>query len=1643
MERNFTVKYLNQHFYGLWQTAPGDCGYLVQISDGEKVLSEVRIEPPLPEEGALLYTPKEVQEGKEYLFLLKVIAEEVNQRAKIPDYTERLMRLKEMLQAHVTSDGSYLVNAATTEDEALVNLLVTYLGKKKLLVSSPAEPKLRPADRILYVAGANIEVWFYVDDDFSLQMTVCMQSPEVRLFEGTALEEIEVGQPERILTSYAHMDAKGRSLEPGLSFWGTLALPVELNTADAAPAAIQTVLFGGLFSQTDAGIHFSGINAGPLKDFVIHTNFGTAFSLENPGFFAQINEKKAAAYLNGWICREEKKYAVQLLLPVQSDVTIRYADLQDAFPSPDLAYRYIEGTNASFTLPPALRSTDLLCLKDAGMYLSAAKLDVNRYWLCVGGNGKPVPIISDRLSLTDWSLTCQRIECLTEEDTRIAYAAMLRGNFSVADYKAELEAVISTDSDWSMTLSCVNGSWLGAIAELLGFSMKEIDKWTGFLKKAETETTMVHLRYDPMRQRVAQVFFQMSMQTNWTVIPSLLFIERLALTADLQHEEQWHYTFRADGIIRIGTGESAAEIFVGFPIQEKMTAITIKTKERGIRIPSFTEILKAVGITDGETFIPGSFVRLDDLRISKLEITARLSPSAALDAFSFGLTTERVFDFSVGSLHFSVNKLEVLLDSLPAGGCRFMALGEFSLFGLLLHLQLWADSSLQGFLLYASLTREEVGQITFSGMADSFVDEAARKYENLPLPEQMMQLRFEEAAICIRTQTGQYLMTGAVKGLGNAVFLAEKQKADVSGSQEPETASNGYIFGAALTDDFTFRGISPALKALDSVLKIQKAGFLLSSFDVYRLSELTAAALPDVRLPELPNWEGELKRGVFLYGTFIFFAPVFENLLRLGSAQEGLVLTAYAYLPAQEAQTEIFASLNEFHLLGLFTFRELSLRYRMLKTAQFDLNGTLELMLGESMSAFTGVMHVEEKTAYFSVETEDNLLEPLGMPGVELKNLFLKMNLSFPDETTAGPAYELSVGGTAAIGETAFTGNIFWQDNAAKVCSIVLDKPFNIDDLFAAVFTAELWPKGLLAITVESGYFYYAREDCQIGPNVYTAGFHIKSLLCLYGFSFRITGSFTDESFEITGNAVNAISLGVLTISGQGGAGGPGVKFLADNNQKVLGLTGGIGLFGEHAADIDLLGYDFTSRCFKGEIVYRGSVELFQNAAISFIWKENEGVQIVEFPMQFIDQTLKYAKLLEDAAEAGQGACGKLTGLFFEEIVQTRFQMEPSFGGIEDGRMLVQLQPRYTVSVAGKTIITASMNKLKAVIPKPETIGLEGLARWVIQTVLDNAGSIAQQLLSDGEGMLRLISAVGAVKGTEAALRGLLCYGGKEITRGSLEIRTITEAASEAESQAAAGMISEAAAAAGGAGAAATAAGGWFESAMAFFGGLLAGFTLLDGKDAKEEISKWTAETQKREQEAAAEEKRARDAVRKMLVMKELAVSQKKLGALWASWSGIPSDDLDIEYHIQVKKGDVPLPETVTKENDLEIPIREDEEMTVEICAYAVLNYPEKAGMYSYVGDKAISSYDVRVLTIITESLPDAEAGQEYSCTLRAQGGAAPLAFNAEGLPAGLILENARISGVPRFSGGQSYITVSVSDALKRTAKKSFWLSVK
>lgn len=1640
MERTIKIRIFKGSFYGTWTRAEGDFCYIVRVWDGETLLAEKRFEAAeTAEQEEFLYTPEEIVEGKEYQFGLEVIAEQIRVNFKVPEIIERLKRLKENILAHATAEGSYVLNLEVMEEDALTALFKEHIGSEELIIQKPNEPEIQEEEQKLYVQGENVQVQFWVDECQALQMTVMYLSTELELFKDTRLEEaLTIENPKLCLASCIFDWKENTAFVRGWNYFGELTFLVELNGTEEENAQKQCICFAGALEKIEDGVRFFGKNIAELDTFTILGMDGSSYTLEKPVLLVKVEKNEADVWLEGEITRNNEKHVMRVSLPANEAVDAAYQNPKQLFPTMERALSYVEGENSRFVLPLDFRSIPDVEVKTAGIVWMSPEYNQEMYYLQIGANGTAVTLLPGKLELTDWNLMGRRIEYLFDEKKYASYVAGLNGTFLIADEKkVELDAAIAENADWEVSLKCQEGSWFAALAKLMGTPETEFSERLSFLWKGAELFSLerVYLRYAAAEQKIAKASFSMYMDEPWEIISSVLSLEQLGVVVELTQDEQWNYNIVVDGAVKIGNGDKASTLFVSIPVQKGMSSFTISTAEKGIALPSFEDMLKLVGIGEGEKWIPADFWNLDDIRISKFNITVGLVPQNTVQSFAFGVTTEKTYTVSIGSMEFTVEKLEILLDYEAEKELCFTGNGQFSLFGLEADVQIISQGA-EKLALRATLSEEQTKELSFVQLADSFVDTETGKYENLSVPEHFEATQFEKAAVYIEKVRELYLMYGKIRALGQAAFVSVKQETE-----------RGYLLAVSLDENFSFAGISSALAVLDSYFKIQNAGFLLSSLPKYNLSEIRAEItdLSKEVFDKLPMWNEELHTGTFLYGTIAFCAPVFSNLFRLGNAEGELVLEAYAYLPKEEGTTEISARINEFLLLKIFKFQDISVCYRIREEKQFDLNGTLTIEIGEQVFSFTGAMQVGEKESHFSVETAQGMKEPLGIPGLELKNMMLQMDVVFPKEETEETTYTTLIGGEVKIGVADFKGQLLLQEGTVKVCSVALEQPLDVDDLFAAIFTSKVWPTGLLKLTVEEGVLYKAGEACTIGAKEYQEGLHLQSKLTLYGFSFGIEGKIVDDTFEITGTAQNAISLGILKITGVKGALGPGIKFQSNAKEKTLGISGGIELFGERLADVKMLGYDMKQKCFKGSIEYSGDVELFKGTKISFTWEEEKGVHIEEFPMQFIDEALDYAKLLETASKSSASECGELAGLAFDKVVKTKFEIEPSFGEVTEAGITIEFQPKYQVFVVKEKILEASMKKLCVKVSKPEEIGFEALAKLIVDTILKNAVSIAEQIVADGDKLIQLITLIGAVEGGKKAFESLVCWGAKEIVNGTIETSKVKHFSDMAWENASGGSLGGAAGAAAGAGAASAGAESWFDGAILFFAGLFSGFIISGGGSGdKESAKEHEAEAEKRKKEAEEAERSAREAVRSMLAIKELRVEEKKAGSLSVSWSEIDAEEMELTYHIVVEENGVKSPECVQKDVQKEITIQEGVETEVKISVYAVFIYPEEGGDYTYTGETAQVTYTAgKPLELLADKLPDAKAGDNYQFTLQAQGGTKPYQYKAHGLPEGLSLQDDTISGIPRFGGGEVLVDITVTDALQRTITQSYWMNVK
>lgn len=546
-----------------------------------------------------------------------------------------------------------------------------------------------------------------------------------------------------------------------------------------------------------------------------------------------------------------------------------------------------------------------------------------------------------------------------------------------------------------------------------------------------------------------------------------------------------------------------------------------------------------------------------------------------------------------------------------------------------------------------------------------------------------------------------------------------------------------------------------------------------------------------------------------------------------------------------------------------------------------------------------------------------------------------------------------------------------------------------------------------------------------------------------YGFGFSVSGDTGESQMRLEGYALEPINLDFLVLTDTEHVKGPGISLELSREEKVLGLTGGILLFGEPFVDIKRLGYDFKKEQFLGTISYNGPVTLL-HGNISFIWDKEKGIEIQEFPMHFLDEILDYAKLIEEASNTSGGACKKIAGLIFEKAVQTEFTITPSFGGMDEKGMSVELLPQYTVSVAGEKILTSSMKKLTVVIEKPQEIGFEALAKLVVDTILKNAVLIAEQIVNDVGNLTKLIAVMGTVQATEEAFGALLCRGGKETVKGASEVAKAQEYARAAKGHASGGgSLTQAGADAAMASGSAATAGGWLEEAGIFFGAMGAAIIIIGGGGSgKKDLEEHEKEVEKHKKEAEEAKEEAKEAVRGMLAIKELALEQQTEDTALLSWKPVTEEkEAVVEYHISVTRNGSVIWEGIETACSMEVLLEPEKENQFEIMIFALYRYDDTD---TYQGETAhLSTVVGKSLKILEVSLPVAVQGEEYRYELKAEGGSSPYRWNAEGLPEGLTMQEQFICGIPKYGGGEVYVEVTVTDRLRKSVTEGYWLEVK
>ncbi|MBX9633499.1 MAG: hypothetical protein K2X44_00835, partial [Magnetospirillum sp.] len=319
-------------------------------------------------------------------------------------------------------------------------------------------------------------------------------------------------------------------------------------------------------------------------------------------------------------------------------------------------------------------------------------------------------------------------------------------------------------------------------------------------------------------------------------------------------------------------------------------------------------------------------------------------------------------------------------------------------------------------------------------------------------------------------------------GLYGAVVL---EVAQVDG-KEGEAAHWGYAFAAAMKN-WNFASISAPLAIVDTVLSVDKADAAVA------LSSLDDDAGQDITryIPAIGQ-DFKVLKGLNFYARLTFTNGLMTQVAALLNVTAKGPFTVQGYIPAESGTSKFGASLGNLTLLGVLSFDDLVMTYLVDEGRTLTLTGTIGLYIGPSAFNFHGGMVVDEAHAAFTIEqTPQEVMNPLGIPGITLSGLGMDFDYIFATETVPA-VWTMDVHGATSIGPVALTGRVVFKDGAAVVSVVELSKPVSIDDIFTQMI-GTAWPTGLLAITFLDGKIWYAPTQVEVDDQTWDDGLNAST----------------------------------------------------------------------------------------------------------------------------------------------------------------------------------------------------------------------------------------------------------------------------------------------------------------------------------------------------------------------------------------------------------------------------------------------------------------------------------------------------------------------------------------------------------------------
>ena len=462
-------------------------------------------------------------------------------------------------------------------------------------------------------------------------------------------------------------------------------------------------------------------------------------------------------------------------------------------------------------------------------------------------------------------------------------------------------------------------------------------------------------------------------------------------------------------------------------------------------------------------------------------------------------------------------------------------------------------------------------------------------------------------------------------------------------------------------------------------------------------------------------------------------------------------------------------------------------------------------------SKFHGSLQIAVKTADFSLngsKQPEVLHEPLGMFGIQILSPVLRLHYDFEPfsynyELSGSVEFYSHPGENSSDSNAStepkkpsatLTAKCVFMEGTPKVVDISLEaseSPLTAADFVATVFNAN-WDMTFLNIGFYSGRLYYANIDNHKAVHSPSDTFQYKSEYFMACKTFIFTDDFQFDiemsipldktGFSISGRTPKAIDCGLFKVStgdmdtnGDFLDAGPSLSYsYSTHDRPQLSL--------ETFLDVTIaktdIKYTPQDSNFVFTVTYPKKLLGVKSPAISFTWSREGGFQITNWPLINpsligLNEELTSA-IIQYLAQPSSEGCSAIVGLVIEKnTITSKFDISMSTANKSkwnsNDLFALQLGGTYSISIVGNIAIS-SVDLPDIVVHLPtvenDNLTMGKVANYILNTVKDNAGSMAQQLIQQSDRLAKLIGAMALKKMAQEALvkavNSFMCRGVEE-----------------------------------------------------------------------------------------------------------------------------------------------------------------------------------------------------------------------------------------------------------------------------------------